>query len=150
MKNLSRLGASIDSTAAPANATLTMPEGSEHIAFDADGNLWSVDGSAINLTKIAKADLAGTGASAPTPATTISVGVAALPEGIAFDESGGLWVATSANKFARLAPAQLGTSTTSAAPTAPERNFTSDDVGSAGSFAIFPAPAGLPLFHAMP
>ena len=63
---------------------------------------------------------------------------------------GGLWVATSINKFARLAPAQLTASTTSAAPTAPERVFTSDDVGSAGSIAIFPAPAGLPIYHRAP
>lgn len=146
----SRLGASIDSAAAPANAILAMSEGTEHLAFDADGNLWSVGGSVVNLTKIAKADLAATGAGTPVPATTISVGVAALPEGIAFDESGGLWIATSINKFARLASAQLVTSTTSAAPTAPERSFTSDDVGSAGSFAIFPAPAGLPLYHSLP
>jgi streptogramin lyase len=148
--DVSRLGASIDSSAAPANAILAMSEGSEFLAFDKDGNLWSVGGSTINLTKIAKADLAGTGASSPTPATSISVGVAALPEGIAFDESGGLWIATSINKFARLAPAQLGTSTTSADPTAPERVFTSDDVGSAGSMAIFPAPAALPLYHRAP
>lgn len=146
----SRLGASIDSSAAPANAILTMPAESEFVAFDKDGNLWSVGGSAINLTKIAKADLAGTGASTPTPANTISVGVTALPEGIAFDESGGLWVATSINKFARLAPAQLTVSTTSAAPTAPECVFTSTDVGSAGSIAIFPAPAALPIYHRAP
>lgn len=143
----SRLGASIDSSAAPANAIFTMTDGAEHVAFDADGNLWSVGGSDINLTKIAKANLAATGASTPTPATKISVGVAALPERIAFDESGGLWIATSINKIARLAPTQLGTSTTSAGPTAPERVFTSDDIGSGGDIAIFPAPAGLPLYH---
>jgi streptogramin lyase len=143
----SRLGASIDAAATPANAILAMSVESEYVAFDADGDLWSVGGSAINLTEIAKADLAATGASAPTPATTISVGVSALPHGIAFDESGGLWVATSVDKFARLAKAQLGTSTTSADPTIPERVFTSVDVGSAGSLAIFPAPAALPLYH---
>lgn len=134
-----------------ADAELTLPNAdAEELAFDSNGDLWAVGGSQVNLTRVAKADLAAAGARSPTPAVQISVGVAALPHGIAFDESGGLWVATDAGKFARLAPSQLGTSTTYAAPTAPERVITSSDVGSAGSFALYPAPAGLPLFSSMP
>lgn len=144
-----RLGASSD---APADAILTMegpsgPEPSEYLAFDANGDLWSVGGSEVNLIHVAKSALGGTGASTPAAVASLSVGVGALPQTIAFDESGGLWISTGAGKIARLAPAQLGTSTTYAAPTVPERVFTSTDIGSAGDIAIFPAPAALPLFH---
>jgi sugar lactone lactonase YvrE len=141
----SRLGAS---SADPANAVLTLPEDSEYVAFDKDGDLWSVGGSEVNLVHIAKTNLAGTGASTPAVASSISVGVGALPQAIAFDETGGLWIsAPSSGKIARLAPTQLGTSTTYAAPTVPERVFTSADIGSAGDIAIFPAPKALPLYH---
>ncbi len=143
-----RLAASSD---AAADLSLTVPAAdSEALAFDAAGDLWSVGGSQVNLTRIAKADLGGTGARAATPAVAISLGALALPEGIAFDETGGLWTATAGGKFARLAPAQLATSSTYADPTVPERVITSTDVGSAGSFAIYPAPAGLPLYHRLP
>lgn len=141
----SRLGAS---SADPANAILTLSENSDYVAFDANGDLWSVGGSQTNLVHVAKADLAGTGASSPAAVSSISVGVSALPQAIAFDESGGLWIsAPSAGKIARLAPAQLTTSTTYADPTIPERVFTSSDIGSAGDIAIFPAPAALPIHH---
>jgi streptogramin lyase len=143
----SRLGAS---STAIANAILQLQEESEYVAFDKAGDLWSVGGSEVNLVHIAKGYLAGTGATTPPTATSISVGVGALPQAIAFDESGGLWISAGAKKIARLAPTQLGTSTTYAAPTVPERVFTSDDIGSAGDIAIFPAPAALPLYHRAP
>lgn len=147
--NAASLAAS--TTVASAHATLsTVEDAADDLAFDATGNLWIVGGSQINLTQIAKADLAAAGARTPTAVSTISVGVGALPEGIAFDEGGGLWIATSAGKFARLGPSQLGTSSTYADPTVPERVITSNSVGSAGSMAIFPAPAGLPLYHRLP
>lgn len=142
-----RLAASSD--AAP-EAELTIANAdAEDLAFDANGDLWAVGGSDVNLTRLAKADVAAAGASTPTPGVQISVGVAALPHGIAFDEGGGLWIATSLGKFARLAPAQLGIPTTFADPTTPERIITSDDVGSGGSVVLFPAPAGLPLYSAV-
>jgi streptogramin lyase len=143
--SVTRLGASISTP----DATLTMPEPAEDLAFDAGGDLWVVGGSEINLTRIAKADLPAPGARTPTPVATISVGVAALPQGIAFDESGGLWISTSAGKVARLGPSQLGTSTTYAAPTVPERVISSSSIGSGGSIALFPAPAALPIHHRM-
>jgi streptogramin lyase len=132
----------------PANASLTIDgNGIEDLAFDATGDLWAAGGSVTNLAHLAKADLAAAGAREVMPLVKISVGVSALPQGIAFDESGGLWLATSHSKIARLAPSQLATPSTYAAPTVPERTITSDDIGSAGSIAIFPAPSGLPLFH---
>lgn len=139
----------VASSAAAADRSLTLSDEVEDLAFDANGDLWAVGGSQTNLARVAKSDLAGTGSADATPVVKISVGVGALPHGIAFDESGGLWIATSGGHFARLAPSQLGMSSTYAAPTVPERTIASSDVGSAGSIAIFPAPAALPLYHRM-
>ena len=62
--------------------------------------------------------------------------VLALPNGIAFDETGGLWLAYSGGKFARLAASQL----TASGNIAPQIVITSSDIGSAEWFAIYPAP----------
>src|SRR4051812_14446900 len=116
----------------------------QSLAFDKDGNLWvSYEGALVILPT---ADLAGTGMKELTPAIQISVSVTALPEGIALDEGGGLWFAASQGKFARLGPDQL----TSGGDKTPSTIITSADVMSAGDFALFPAPAGLPLYHSWP
>jgi streptogramin lyase len=145
------------SNADPATAVLTVMEGqpatamdTDDLAFDANGDLWAVGDTQTNVRRIAKADLITPGVRNVTPAVAISVGVGALPQGIAFDEGGGLWIATSSKKFARLGPTQLTTSSTYAAPTIPERVITSDDVGSAGSIALFPAPRDLPIYSRAP
>jgi hypothetical protein len=76
----------------------------------------------------------------------IGFSVLALPEGMAFDEEGGLWMASAMGKFGRLAPAQLAASGTKAL----ERVIAGADLGYAGAFAVFPAPAALPIFHRWP
>jgi sugar lactone lactonase YvrE len=114
------------------------------LAFDGTGNLWvSYEGGMVMLPA---ADLAGTGMKMLTPAIQIEVSVTSLPEGIAFDEGGGLWFAGSQGNFVRLGPDQL----TSGGNKTPGTVITSADVMSAGDFAIFPAPAGLPLYHSWP
>jgi len=149
--NASRLGASTsDAPDGSLNINDESSPFSEYVAFDKNGDLWAVGGTVYNLARVAKADLTATGVTTPTAAVKISVDVGALPENVAFDESGGLWIATGAGKFARLSPTQLTVSTTDADPTIPERVFSSADVGSAGSMAFYPAPAGLPLFSAVP
>jgi sugar lactone lactonase YvrE len=128
-------------TPSPVIGTLPGPLG---LAFDGDGNLWvNYDGTLARLTP---ADQAGTGARTITPAVQIGLDVQALPEGIAFDELGGLWFADSAGRFARLASSQLGASGT----VTPAITIASPDLGSAGWFAIYPAPAFTPLAHALP
>ena len=47
--------------------------------------------------------LGGTGALTMTPPVQLETDVAALPEGIAFDEQGGLWFAYKSGQFARFA-----------------------------------------------
>jgi streptogramin lyase len=128
-------------TPSPVIGTLPNPFG---LAFDAGGNLWvNYDGTFARLTP---ADLAGAGTKTITPAIQIVTDVQALPLGIAFDEEAGLWFAYSAGKFARLTPAQLAVSGT---PT-PQIVITGSDLGYAGWFAVYPAPAFTPLAHAFP
>ena len=79
---------------------------------------------------------------------TIYVG--ALLEGIAFDESGGLWLTYSRARFARLASSQLGTSSTAGAPAISQTIITSANIGSAGALAFYPAPAALPALLEAP
>jgi sugar lactone lactonase YvrE len=116
----------------------------QSLAFDKSGNLWvSFEGG---LMQLPAADLAGSGMKTLTPTIQIAVSVTALPEGIALDEGGGLWFAGSVGTFVRLAPDQL----TTGGDKIPSTVITSADVGSAGDLALFPAPAGLPLFHSWP
>jgi sugar lactone lactonase YvrE len=148
--NAARLGAStamapdlviVASTPPPVIGARSNPNS---LAFDKLGNLWvSYEGALVFLPV---ADLAGMGRKELTPAIQIAVSVTALPEGIVFDEGGGLWFAGSVGTFVRLAPDQL----TSGGDKVPATIITSADVASAGDFALFPAPAGLPLFHAWP
>ena len=112
------------------------------LAFDASGNLWvNYDGPIARFTP---AERAASGM--VTPGVLLNTDVTALPEGLAFDEGGGLWVANQGGSFGRFGPDQLTTSSADG----PERIVTSADVGSAGSPALFPAPAGLPLYSSLP
>ncbi|WP_027882442.1 hypothetical protein [Meiothermus rufus] len=120
------------------------------LAFDASGNLWGMAFGANVIYRLTSSDQGGSGTKTLTPAIQVSVPVSALLEGMAFDEGGGLWITYSMGKFARLSSTQLTTSSTSGSPTTPERIITSTSIGSAGGLALYPAPAGLPLFHKLP
>jgi streptogramin lyase len=128
-------------TPAPVIGPLPDPHG---IAFDGSGNLWAAFD--VTIVKLTPADLAGTGPKTVTPAVQLKLTVAALTSGIAFDEQGGLWVASAMGKFGRLAPTQLAAS----ADVALDTLITSADVGYAGWFAIYPAPAFTPLYARLP
>jgi len=119
------------------------------LAFDADGNLWANDFGPNVIFFVRASDLAGAGERTVTPGVRITLGVSALLEGMAFDEAGGLWVAFSAGKLARLDASQLMTSSGPGAPTAPQTVLSSADMGYASNLAFYPAPAALPLAHAM-
>ena len=124
--------------------------GPTRLAFDASGNLWVMAFENNVLYQLTPTDQSGSGSQILTPAIQVSVPVSAVLEGMAFDEGGGLWITYEAGKFARLSPAQLGTSSTSGSPTNPERIITSSSISSAGGLALYPAPAGLPLYHRLP
>jgi hypothetical protein len=68
----------------------------------------------------------------------------------AFDESGGLWVSYAGTRVARLTPEQLTLSTGPGSPTVPEVLVTQDALDTDLRIALYPAPAGLPLYHSLP
>ncbi len=119
------------------------------LAFDAAGNLWADDFGGNVIYSVRAAELAGSGELVVTPGVRITLSVGALLEGLAFDEAGGLWVAFSVGKLARLDASQLMTSSGPGAPTAPQTVLSSSDMAYASNLALFPAPAGLPLAHSM-
>jgi hypothetical protein len=123
-------------------------------AFDATGNLWGLDVSSSLLFRLTPADLAGTGARTVTAAVAFRVDAAGATTVPAFDDGGGLWVglsdATPDGAFGRISPEQLAMN--GGGLLVPEVQITSASIGwgSTTSLAFFPAPAGLPLFHALP
>jgi sugar lactone lactonase YvrE len=120
------------------------------LAFDARGDLWANDFGGNIFFRLGAASLRGTGSTDLQPQVRITIGVTALLEGFAFDEEGGLWSAGSQGKLIRLAPALLDVSSGAGMPTMPSTILTSSDIGSAVNLAFYPAPAGLPLFSALP
>lgn len=116
------------------------------LAFDGDGNLWVTSFGGNVVFKLTPADLVASGTlKTVVPSVQITIGVGALLESAAFDESGGYWFTYSQGKLARLAPSQLGTSSGSGDPTIPATVITSADIGYASGIAFFPAPSALPL-----
>src|SRR5262245_40028929 len=141
--HLNASGASIDLSirAMSSDAQTLAPRA---LAFDAAANLWvNYDGTIARLTP---SEQAGTGSKTITPGIQITTDVLTLPEGIAFDQDGGLWLDHGVNEFARLGPLQLQLS----GPAAPDIVVTSPDVGAAAWFAVYPAPAFTPLYHRLP
>ena len=153
MYGADRLGASItapDQTIALAPTGDATEASAHHVAFDAEGNLWATVDANYNFARLDARQLDGRGARALVPDGHISVGVEALPDGIAFDESGDLWFAGAGNQIGMLTPAQQVTSSTYAAPTRATTILTSRDVGHAGDIAFYPAGPSLPLYHRLP
>lgn len=126
----------------------------QHLAFDADGNLWGVDFGGSTIFQVAAADLVDTGEVDVEAAVSFAVTVTALPNAPAFDDGGGLWIGlantASGGTFGRFSPEQLTMSGGPGAPVEPEILITSTSVGADFPVAFFPAAEGLPLFHALP
>jgi sugar lactone lactonase YvrE len=136
---------------APDLAVVTKTESSgnlpaDALAFDKDGNLWATSFGGNVVFKLTPADLTPTAATKDVvPSVQIKIQVTALLESLAFDESDGVWLTYAQGEVARLAPAQLATSSSPGTPTVPQTIVTSAEIGSAGGQAFFPAPAALPL-----
>jgi sugar lactone lactonase YvrE len=121
------------------------------LAFDATGNLWAFDfGSSNVVYHFPAGELTGSGVKSLQPGVRMTVSVTGIPEGLAFDEGGGLWMPLRQGDVVRFSPDQLTVSTGAAAPTQPERTVTGSALGYARDPVFFPAPSGLPLFHALP
>ncbi len=120
------------------------------LAFDSHGALWFNDFGANTYASIPSASLNGAGSIDVQPGATVLIDVAALLENFAFDEQGGLWSGASSGKVLRLSADQLTGFFTPGTPTVPERVLQSPDLAYVNGVALYPAPAGLPLFHALP
>jgi sugar lactone lactonase YvrE len=149
-----RLGAS-DGDPADLVLTVTNPDdtnalGPTDLAFDSAGDLWATDFGGNLVFEIASADLGGTGEQTVAAAVRVAIGVTALIDRPAFDESGGLWIGLGGSGVGRLSPAQLGVTTSAGDPTNPEVVITSADLGSVVRVGFFPAASDLPLFHGLP
>ncbi len=116
------------------------------LAFDQTGALWFTEFGANTISKLAPADLAGTGDSMAVPVVVVTVGVGVLLDSVALDESGGIWMTYSQGKIARLDSSQLGTSTDAGSPTIPMTILASPDMGYAGALAFYPPPSGVSIF----
>jgi streptogramin lyase len=122
-----------------AGGTLTNVLG---LAFDASSNLFANFNSVI--ARLTPSERGSSGQATPTVELTLSV--SALPEELAFDETGGLWLALYVGEFGRLDASQLTTS----GNVTPSSIFSSADIAYAKSPAFFPAPVALPLYSAIP
>jgi sugar lactone lactonase YvrE len=119
------------------------------LAFDADGALWASAAIGASLNSVMKFADPGalTGVSSPDPAVTLDGGEESLPAGgLAFDDQGGLWVASSDKIVQYEAPGGLS------GPVKPVPAITLSVVNEAvpalGSHLVFhPPPAGLPLYR---
>jgi len=96
---------------------------------------------------VANADQAQSGLRTVVSDRTVALGVTALLERPAFDESGGLWLALNENRFGRLSPEQLAINSSIGSPTVPATIITSPGMGNANRMAFFPSAADLPLYH---
>jgi len=149
-----RLSGTVD-TAADLSLTVTAAVGAvgikaDEMAFDQAGNLWAVDKGSNHIFQIAEAALGQTGAKAVKANVSFVVGVTALPFGPAFDDANFLWVSLEAGKFGGFSPAQLAVSKGTGAPVTPAVVITTTAITAGLSVAFFPAPSGLPLYHAIP
>jgi ligand-binding sensor domain-containing protein len=108
------------------------------LAFNGDGALWvNYDGTLALLTALESGTV--------TPDIQVQPDVLALPEGIALDERGGLWMAYSAGKFCKFSASQL----TASGMLTPAVVISGPSLGSVTSPAFFPAPARLNLYASL-
>lgn len=122
-----------------------------HVAFRPNGELWVSSYEQKALYRVEAAVVAATGTQATQVSRIVYLNEFTMPKGFAFDNAGGLYIGFEQSKFARLAPAQLDASSTPAAPTVPQRVIASGSIlGFGDDIAVFPAPAGTPLYHRIP
>jgi sugar lactone lactonase YvrE len=120
------------------------------LAFDQAGNLWATDFVDNTVFMVNAATLELSGVDIVVADVSIAIAVTLTAQGLAFDESNALWITLDSERFGKLTAEQLGESSSPDVPTMPEVVIQSSSVGDAGGLAFFPAPAGLPLYHALP
>ncbi len=139
-----------DATLSVRNATDTQDISVDYLTFDTSGNLWVTDFGGNFVAQLAASDLADGGERSVVSASSLVLSVSALLNRPAFDGEGGLWISYAAGRVARIAPADLLVNTTAGDPTLPEVILSGAGIGNTANVAFFPAPSGLPLYHAWP
>lgn len=117
-------------------------DGAQPLAFDAHGNLWIANAGNSSVVEFSAEQLTSSGAPIPAVFLAPRDGSLAVPTGLAFDNSGNLWVANSGSgKLVRFNASQL------VADGTPTPIVTIDNKALAGAFGIAfdPPPATLPL-----
>lgn len=141
-----------ESSAEPADLELTVKDDltgltGNNLAFDKAGNLWATDFVGAVLFQVAESALGQTGTKAVDANVSITIGVLALLNQPAFDDSNGLWLGLGMGKFGRFTAEQLSTSGLNVNP---DLVISNDGITSELPFTFFPAPKGLPLYHSLP
>jgi streptogramin lyase len=98
----------LTSNGASPTLSITTPATPDGLAFDAAGDLWVTEPTANSVVMYTPTQLGATGS--PVPMVTIGASGTslALPQGLAFDASGNLWVANyDASDIVEFTPAQL-------------------------------------------
>ena len=136
-------------TGAPTpTVTLTSNAGSLQgplgLAFDRGGNLWISDGNtgANTIVELAANELSASGSAVPTVTLAANGASLNVPIGLAFDESGNLWIANAGNaSVVEFAASQL---VASGSPL-PNVAITGSSLTAPAGIAFAPAPANVPL-----
>lgn len=129
--------------------TLTANGNSRHgplmIAFDASGNLWVANGNQVNYSSVVEfsaAQLAASGSPAPKVTLTPNAGSLNQPAGLAFDNSGDLWVSNmGGNTVVEFTTSQIASS---GSPT-PSVTLSGASLDGPAGLAFDPPPSNLPV-----
>lgn len=108
------------------------------LAFDDQGVLWVAWFANNALTPLTPSDLQD--GDEVIPDVILSLPVDVLLEDIAFDEEGGLWYTSAAQRIARIAPSDLTTSAELNGPT-----LKPETLDYAGGLVFYPPPIGSPI-----
>ena len=118
--------------------TLVNPSG---LAFDESGNLWVANSGSQRIAKFSLDQLAATGSPVPQIVLAPAASSVHLPEGLAFDSDGSLWVMTADGILEKFASSLLRAT---GAPE-PSVHLTFPNHVLFWSVAFWPKPPGLPL-----
>jgi sugar lactone lactonase YvrE len=139
-----------DATISVRNSADDAGVGATFLTFDGDGDLWVTDFGGNTLAELSAADLSDDGEATVVSNVSLVLSVTALLNRPAFDDAGALWISYEVGTLAKLDPGTLEVSTDAGDPTPPDLVLESDDVGSVGNVAFFPAAEDLPLYSSFP
>jgi streptogramin lyase len=143
-----------DSTSDAADLQLTVGDKfgdnmtANYLAFDSAG-IWGIDALAYKLFYVTDVDLAQAGEHATVALTTISIAGSPMLSQPAFDDGGRLWLNLDAGHIGCFSTSQLFKSTGPGESRTPALIVESSSIAARQPIAFYPAPDGLPLYHAL-